>query len=227
MKELKHLAIIMDGNRRWAKKKLLPGTMGHKEGAENYKRIARVVIERQIPYFTVWALSTENVKKRSTEELNYLFSLIEELPKHIQELFEKNARLNIIGDLSVIPEKTRTILEESATQTKTNTGTVLTIAINYGGRDELIRATKTLIRSGKNIGEINESMINQTLDTADLPDVDLIIRSGGQQRLSGFMPWQSVYAELYFTDICWPDFSEKELDKAIERYREQDRRFGK
>ncbi len=222
MKPLHHLAIIMDGNRRWAKERLLPGTMGHKEGAENYKRIARAVLERNIPFFTVWALSTENLKNRSEEELSYLFRLIEEIPKHLQELFDKNGRLNIIGNLTPLPENTRAILEESTQKTQNNTGTVLTLAINYGGRDEIVRAVNTLTSP-----HTNEEQVSQALDTHDLPDVDLIIRTGGQKRLSGFMPWQSVYAELYFTDVYWPDFSEEELDKALEWYQEQERRFGK
>lgn len=219
--KLQHLAIIMDGNRRWATERGLPKFLGHTEGAKTLRTIAKAVRERHIPHLTLYALSTENVRERSEEELKHLYSLFEQLVDYIGDFLENDARLKIIGDLTPLPEKTQKKLLEVAEQTKNNSAMTLTLAINYGGRDEIVRAAR------KQSGEITEASINAQLDTAGMPDVDLVIRTGGHHRLSNFLLWQSAYAELYFTETKWPAFSVEELDKALAWFQEQQRNRGK
>jgi len=233
---IKHLAIIMDGNRRWATKKGLPKLLGHTEGAKVLKKIAEAVRERGIPYFTVWALSTENLKNRGETELKHLFALFNQLTDYLDDFFKNDTRCNLIGDLSQLPEDTQERLRAMVEKTKNNKSMVLTLAINYGGRDEILRAIRKYVAEKKSIpplvgeGEggvkITEKTFQKYLDTATIPDPDLIIRTGGHQRLSGWMPWQTTYSELYFTPVYWPAFTEEDLDKAIEWFNEQERNQG-
>ncbi len=224
---IKHIAIIMDGNRRWATAHNLPKIMGHSEGAKNLNKIIAAVKKQNIPFLTVWALSTDNLKERSQEELDHLFSLFEKLADELKSLNEENIRINTIGDLSKLPASTQTKLEEIKNLTKNNTSLTVNLAINYGGRDELKRAFQKMIKSGLTDIEITEEKISEFIDTAGMPDADLMIRTGGDQRFSGFMTWQGIYAELYFTQTTWPAFNEEELDKAIVWFYEQQRNRGK
>ncbi len=224
---IKHLAIMMDGNRRWATERGLPKLMGHSEGTKTLKKIIRAVKERQIPYLTVWALSTENLKNRSQEELNHLFFLFEKVADEFAELNKENIRINTIGDLSKLPEKTQGKLNEIKELTKSNTGLTVNLAINYGGRDDLIRAVKKIVAAKYEVQDIDEQIISDHLDTAQQPDIDLMIRTGGHQRFSGYLIWQSIYAELYFTSVTWPAFTDEELDKSIDWFKLQQRNRGK
>jgi undecaprenyl diphosphate synthase len=219
--KIKHLAIIMDGNRRWATARGLPKLFGHTEGAKTLKKIATAVKKRDIPYLTVWALSTENLKNRSEKELKHLFKLFGKLTDYLDDFFKNDAKLNLIGDIEALPNKTQEKLNQVLEKTKDNKSITLTLAINYGGRDEILRAAK------KSKGNLTGEKFSNNLDTYNLPDPDLIIRTGGHKRLSGFLPWQSVYAELYFTDTFWPAFNEEELDKAINWYQAQQQNRGK
>lgn len=223
---IKHLAIIMDGNRRWATERGLPKMMGHSEGAKNLRRIAKAASDRGMTHVTLWALSTENIKNRSKEELAHLFSLIEKIPDYLEDFAKNNGRLNTIGDLSILPESTRRALEKTKEKTAAHTGMVLNLAVNYGGRDEILRAIQKATASGVPIYTLDETSFAEYLDTAGMPDPDLIIRTGGHHRLSGYLPWQSTYSELYFTPIHWPAFDEAELDKAIAWFETQQRNLG-
>lgn len=218
----RHIAIIMDGNRRWAAERGKPKMLGHTEGAKNIKRIIQTAKSAGIPYLTLWALSTENLQ-RSADELKHLFSLFERLADYIPDLLESDVRVRIIGNLSLLPAGTAEKLREVEEKTKANASITVSFAIAYGGRDEIIRAINTMGVSAP----ITESEFPEYLDTADLPDPDLIIRTGGRHRLSGFLPWQSVYSELYFTDTYWPVFDEAEFQKSIAWFKEQQRNIGK
>jgi len=219
---LNHIAFIMDGNRRWATQNGLPKLLGHTQGVKTLRTIAKAVQKEKIPYMTVWALSTENLQNRSQEELTHLFSLIETLPDYLKDFLSDNVRCTTIGNLSLLPEKTQQILQEMQEKTKHHTDMTLTLAINYGGRDEILRAIKKLT----NDTEVTQKSFCDLLDTHNLPDPDLIIRTGGHQRLSGFMPWQTTYSELYFTPTYWPAFTKTELQKALQWYSEQERNKG-
>jgi undecaprenyl diphosphate synthase len=219
---MNHIAFIMDGNRRWAKEHHLPSLMGHTEGAKTMKKIVKAVKDRGIPFMTVYALSTENLK-RAQDELGHLFSLIGKLAMQYDDLVAENIRLRIIGNLSLLPPELEVSLRETEEKTKTHTSLTLTLAIAYGGRDELIRAIQKIEQPSDITAETFEAL----LDTVGIPDVDMIVRTGGHQRLSNFLLWQSAYAELYFTDTYWPGFDEGELDKALTWFTEQQRNYGK
>ena len=225
--ELNHIAIIMDGNRRWATEHNLPKIMGHTEAGKNVKQIVKAAQNRNIKYLTIWALSTENLKERSQEELKHLFSLFEKLADEIDASTKNNLRIGTIGDLSKLPASTQKKLNDIAEKTHHHTGLTLTLAINYGGRDELVRTIKKIIDNNTPVDKITEELIANFLDTANMPDPELFIRTGGDHRLSGFLPWQSTYAEIFFTPTQWPAFSEKDLDAAIEWFRLQKRNHGK
>lgn len=224
---LQHIAIILDGNRRWATEKGLPKVMGHTKGAQNLKKIGLAGLKKNIPYLTVWGLSTENLKNRSPEELAHLFDLFGKLVDYLDDFFKNGVRCNLIGDLSGLPENTRNKLQEVVERTKHNTKMTLTIALNYGGRDEIIRAFKKMTDAKIKLEDISEKTVQSFLDTANMPEVDLVIRTGGDSRLSGWLPWQTTYAELYFTKTYWPAFDEQELDKAIDWFHSQKRNKGK
>ena len=234
----KHVAIIMDGNGRWAKKRMLPRLMGHNAGMLAMKEIVRTASDMGIGYLTVYAFSTENWK-RSFEEVSGIFSLLVKfVASELQELHEKNVRVKVLGDYSVIPEDAKASLDQTLVTTKDNTGMQFNIALNYGGRSELLRAVNTLLNErffdamarGDYIDEITEEEIASKLYTGEengnVPDPDLIIRTSGEERLSNFLLWQSAYSELAFTDTLWPDFAPEEFVEIIKAYGERERRFG-
>ncbi|MCX6780378.1 MAG: polyprenyl diphosphate synthase [Candidatus Magasanikbacteria bacterium] len=226
-KSLQHIAFIMDGNRTWATSKGLPKLVGHNEAAKALKKVITACHDRQIPFATFWALSTDNLKQRSPEELKNLFSLFEQVVDEIQELKDKKIKINILGDLTKLPEQTAKKLSIAQEQTQDNVGLVVNLGINYGGRDEMVRAIQKIISKNYKPEDINEELVEKFLDTAGMPDPELIVRSGGHFRLSGFLSWQGIYSELYFTPVKWPDFTPEELDKAISWYRQQERKHGK
>ena len=231
MKIPTHVGIIMYGNRRWAKEKGMIPSLGHKAGADNLKKVAEACEKFGIKHLTVFAFSTENWK-RSKDEVKYLMDLFLSYAKSFRKrLNEKNYRVRMAGDKSALSEELQqeiTYIEEA---TKNNDGLTINLAINYGGRAEIINATKNIaekVKSGEiSIEEINEDLINRNMQTYDSPDPDLIIRTGGEKRLSGFLIWQSAYSEFYFTKVYWPDFDGEELNKAIIEYSNRKRNFGK
>lgn len=225
-----HVAIILDGNGRWAKKRFMPRNMGHVQGAKTVEKIIEDAHDLGIKYLTVYAFSTENWK-RPQEEVDALMKLLKDYLKNcIKRANKNNMRVRVIGDKSgldpSIQEKIRELEEVSAA----NTGITFTIAINYGSRDEMVRAMRNMLKDCKE-GEIlpeelTEEVFEQYLDTAGMPDPDLMIRTSGEVRLSNYLLWQLAYTEFYFTDVLWPDFNKEELIKAIEYYNGRDRRFG-
>lgn len=226
----KHVAIIMDGNRRWAKSKMLPASMGHKQGAKTLEKIVEHAQKIGLKYLTVYAFSTENWK-RSKEEIDTIMQLLEVyLGRYAKKADTQNIKFNMMGDPAPLSEKLQKRLIECVENTKDNTGITLNFALNYGGRDEIIRATKIIAEDFKNgvisIEDINENLISEKLYTKDQPDPDLVIRTSGEQRLSNFLPWQSTYSEFLFVDKNWPEFEGKDLEEAIIVYLKRHRKFG-
>lgn len=226
-----HVGIIMDGNRRWAKERGLLPQLGHKEGAENLKKIAEACEEFGIKHLTVFAFSTENWK-RSEEEVEYLMNLfIFSIKSFKSRSKEKKYRVRLTGDINRLNEELQKEIREVEELTKNNTGLTINFAINYGGRAEILNATKIIAKEYKegniDLEDINEELFNKYVQTKDSPDPDLIIRTGGEQRLSGFLIWQSAYSEFYFTKVYWPAFDKEELRKAIIEYSNRKRNFGK
>ena len=226
----KHIAIIMDGNRRWAREKGLETKEGHKAGADNLENIAKYCNEIGVKYLTVYAFSTENWK-RSKEEVSALMILL----KSYLKKFSKNAnkegiRIKILGDISVLDDGLRNSINEAVERTKNGTGLTLNIAFNYGGRAELTHAMKKIaqevVDNKIKIDDINEDLISEKLYTENQPDPDLLIRPGGELRISNFLPWQLVYSEFYFTDKFWPDFNNEDLLDAIKTFNKRNRKFG-
>lgn len=221
-----HVAIILDGNGRWAQQKNMPRTFGHKNGAENVVDIAIHAKKRGVKYLTLYAFSTENWK-RPKKEVDYLMKLlIKFVNDKIDQLMEEDCKLNFLGDLSAIPDQTRKAVELALDRTKDNKSLFINIALNYGGRDELVHAFKSIISQGYKAEDIDEKLISENLYTKAIPDPDLLIRPGGELRISNFLIYQIAYSELYFTDKLWPDFSYEDFDKAIEEYSRRNRRFG-
>ena len=226
----KHIAIIMDGNRRWARKKNLPVKLGHKEGAETLKKVVRYANKRGIEYITVYAFSTENWK-REKEEVDSLMALLEYyLDQFTKEADTENIVIKVIGRRKELSENLLKKIDWAIERTKNNTGTVFTIALNYGGRDELVTAIKAIAEDSKNnkleIENINEKLISDYLYTKNMPDPDLMIRTSGEIRTSNFLPWQLVYSEFLFLDKLWPDFTEEDLENAIQVFSKRNRKFG-
>lgn len=226
----KHIAIIMDGNGRWAKQRNLPRSMGHKAGVENIREIVKECSRLGVKYLTLYAFSTENWK-RPAEEVNAIMKLlVEYLKKEIDELHKNEVVLRTIGDIEILPNVCKEELENAYKKTKDNTGLVLNLALNYGGRDEILRGIKLLyedLNMEKIILEdINTEMFCKYLYTKNMPDPDLIIRPSGEQRISNFLLWQCAYSELWYSDINWPDFKKEHLHKAIYDFQNRDRRFG-
>ena len=221
-----HVAIILDGNGRWAQKRNMPRTFGHKNGAENVVDIAIHAKKRGVKYLTLYAFSTENWK-RPKKEVDYLMKLlIKFVNDKIDQLMEEDCKLNFLGDLSAIPDQTRKAVELALDRTKDNKSLFINIALNYGGRDELVHAFKSIVNDGYKAEDIDEKLISEYLYTKHIPDPDLLIRPGGELRISNFLIYQIAYSELYFTDKLWPDFSYEDFDKAIEEYSRRNRRFG-
>ena len=226
----KHVAIILDGNGRWAKAKGMPRTYGHIQGAKTVEDICEVAYNMGIQYLTVYAFSTENWN-RPKEEVEALMKLLRNYMKNcLKRANQNNMCVRVIGEKSRLDEDIRKSIEELENATKDNTGLHFTIAINYGGRDELVRATRKIaerVASGEVTPEaITESMLNDNLDTAGYPDPDLMIRTCDELRISNFLLWQLAYTEFYVTPVPWPDFSKEELEKAVEAYNRRDRRYG-
>ena len=225
-----HIAIIMDGNRRWAKEKNLPSIMGHKEGAQALRKIIRHSGKIGIKYLTVYAFSTENWK-RTKEEVDYLMNLlIDSLNQYLSEALENDVTLNFIGNIKELPEKVQKTIKESEEKTQNNKRLNLQIALNYGSRLEIINAVKEICQEYKankiTINDINENIINQHLYTKNIPDPELLIRTGGEFRISNYLLWQSAYTEFYSTKAMWPDFTPEELDKALNEFSRRQRRYG-
>ena len=225
----RHVGIIMDGNGRWAKKRGLPRNAGHRAGAQNLKTVTDFAQNMGIPYITAYAFSTENWK-RSKEEVDDLMKLLLEYLKDKDELAGKNVKIRIIGDRSMLSDEINREIDVVEEYTSDRTGTVLYLAINYGGRQEIVRAVKSLgqkMKEGTLAPEdVTEDMISKELYTDLAPDADLIIRPSGEKRLSNFLLWQSAYTEFWYADINWPDFTTKDFTQAILDYQNRDRRFG-
>ena len=221
-----HIGIIMDGNGRWAKLRNLPRTKGHREGLDVAKQIVKAASDLGIKFVTLYTFSTENWK-RTQEEVGYLMTLIK---KHLSSEFnfykENKIRIEHIGDITALPMDVQTEIKNAKTDTKDFTGTTVLLAINYGGKDEIIRGIKKLAAQKKDFSSITEQDLSLALDTKNIPDVDLLIRTGGELRLSNFLLWQAAYAELIFTDTLWPDYTKEEFIKNIQTFQHRTRRFG-
>lgn len=229
-----HIGVIMDGNGRWAKKRLQPRIMGHKAGMEALQKVTKAASGLGVKVLTVYAFSTENWS-RPEKEVAFIMNLpVEFYEKYVPDLHANNVKIQMIGEHGRLPRPTFEALKKAEEKTKHNTGLILNFALNYGGRAELVTAVREIAQSVLdakiNPGDIDESLISDHLFTHSLPnglrDPDLIIRTSGELRLSNFLPWQSAYSELYFTDVLWPDFDEAELDLAIAAYNKRQRRFG-
>ena len=227
----KHLAIIMDGNGRWAKQKGFLRTLGHESGTKSVKVTITTCAKIGIECLTLYAFSTENWNRPKLEVDTLMKLLIKSLKKELKTLQDNNIKLNAIGNLEKLPKSAQTELLDVIDKTKDNTRMTLTLALSYGSREEIVNAVRNISDKVKNniisIDSIDDSIINEHLYTRNLPEVDLLIRTSGEHRISNFLLWQIAYAELYFTDILWPDFKEKDLYEAIISYQKRERRFGK
>ncbi|MDE6105138.1 MAG: di-trans,poly-cis-decaprenylcistransferase [Clostridia bacterium] len=219
-----HVGLIMDGNGRWAKKRLMPRSIGHKHGMNRMIGLAEHAKDRGIKYLTVYTLSTENLA-RPQEELDGLFGLFRKyFTENVKKLYSKNSAVKVIGDISVLPEDIIRLLEDGENNSPAGAEFTLIFAINYGGRAEILNAVNRAVEKGE---KLDEKGLASLMYTNGIPDPDLIIRTGGELRLSNFLTYQSAYSELYFTDVYFPDFSDAEFDKALENFAARDRRFGK
>lgn len=230
MKIPEHVAIILDGNGRWAKKRLLPRNVGHAQGSKTVEKICEECDKIGIKYLTVYAFSTENWK-RPQKEVDALMKLLRQyLSDCIKRSTKNNMCVRVLGDISVLDKEFQDKIKELEEVSKDNTGLHFQVALNYGGRDELVRSIRKLCIDVQNETvlpeQITEELFSGYLDSKGIPDPDLLIRTSGEQRLSNFLPWQLAYSEFYFTDVLWPDFNREELIKAIEFYNTRDRRFG-
>ena len=221
----RHIGIIMDGNGRWAEKRMLPRTAGHVQGAKAFKKCTRYCMKLGLECVTYYAFSTENWK-RPKDEVDAIMKLFSQYLDEASEMTEENVRLIFLGDPKPLSEELQRKIEYVTENSANNTGLTCCIAINYGGRDDIVHAVKSIDSEKVPAEEISESLITERLYTAGLPEVDLIIRPSGEQRLSNFLIWQAAYAEYVFMDVLWPDFSEKDLDYAISEYAKRNRRFG-
>ncbi len=225
-----HIAFIMDGNGRWAKKRNMPRTFGHHEGTKTIRRLALEANRLGVKAMTVYAFSTENFK-RDASEVEYIFKLPKEFfDLYLKELIENNVQIRYIGHLEMSPKETQRLIQDAIDRTSKNTGLILTFAFIYGGRDEIVNTTKIIAERYKNgeidLDDITEDYFEKNLMTGDLPPVDLMVRSSGEHRLSNFLPWQLTYAEFVFDNTLWPDFDEELLHKVIAIYQGRERRFG-
>lgn len=229
MEKIRHVAIIMDGNGRWAQKQKKERTYGHYQGVENVRNIAIMANKLDIAVLTLYAFSTENWR-RPIEEVNYLMKLPEVFfNRFLDELMKENIRIKMIGDYNLIPEDTTKVLQAAINKTAHNTGMILNFAMNYGGKQEILAAVNSCIQDMvelNSLQEIDEAQFNSYLDTGDLPDVDLMIRTGKEYRISNFLLWKLAYAELTFTDEPWPEFTPELFKKIIDDFYQRERRFG-
>jgi undecaprenyl diphosphate synthase len=226
-----HLAIIMDGNGRWAQKRLLPRLVGHKKGVDSIRTIVECCVKLNIPYLTLFAFSSENWHRPAKEVAGIISLMADALAIEVQKLHQENIRLNFIGDVSKFPLSLQQSIEVAQQLTMHNTKLIVNLAINYGGRWDLSQAIKkivnTVVNNKLDLENINEAVIKANLSLGNLPDVDLLIRTSGVFRLSNFLLWELAYAELYFTDVLWPDFTLDELQRGLDFYAQQERIFGK
>lgn len=222
-----HIAIIMDGNGRWAVQRGLPRLAGHRAGTENLRRVIKACTRHGIQYLTIYAFSTENWGRPSEEVEGLMHILSEYIDSELDELHRSGVQIRHIGRIERMEKEVRAKVERAIETTRENTRLILNVAWNYGGRDEIIFAVQQLIQEGRTAEEINEDLIAQHLFTAGIPDPDLVIRTSGEMRTSNFLTWQSAYSEWYFTPVLWPDFDEQELQKALEEFSQRDRRFGR
>ena len=225
-----HIAIIMDGNGRWAKQKKMPRNFGHMQGSKRVEDICRAAHELGVKYLTIYAFSTENWS-RPADEVKALMKILRDyLKESVKKASENNMRVRVIGDRERLDEDIRASIEHLEEVSAGNTGLNFQIALNYGGRDEMLRAIRRIAaecRDGQlSVEDIDEKLFASYLDTSDIPEPDFMIRTSGEQRLSNFLLWQTAYSEFYFPEVLWPDFDKKELKKAIEEYTKRDRRFG-
>lgn len=220
-----HIAIIMDGNGRWAKKRRLPRTAGHAAGSKTFKTIARYCNKIGIKYLTVYAFSTENWK-RPKSEVDNIMNILRDYLKDTDSFKDENIKLEFIGDRTPLAEDIKELMLKAEADSKDATGLHLNIALNYGGRDEIVHAVRQIVNEGIRPEDITEETISSHLYTSGQPDPDFIIRPSGEYRLSNYLIWQSAYAEYWFSDILWPDFSPRDLDRAIEDFSRRNRRFG-
>ncbi|WP_196885741.1 isoprenyl transferase [Aureivirga sp. CE67] len=227
----KHVAVIMDGNGRWAKQKSMPRVFGHKNGVKSVRSTIEIAGELGIEALTLYAFSTENWNRPKLEVKTLMSLLVSSLKNEVKNLQKNKVKLQAIGNLELLPEKARKELQEVIELTSNNTGIILTLALSYGAREELTQAIQKISQKIVNkelmVEEITEKVINNHLYTFTLPDVDLLIRTSGEQRISNFLLWQIAYSELYFTDVLWPDFGREDFLKAILNYQNRERRFGK
>lgn len=227
----KHVAIIMDGNGRWAKDKGLPREFGHQNGVNSVKSIVQEAYKSGIEYLTLYAFSIENWDRPSDEISSLMSLLVSTLRDEFDEIFDKDIKLNAVGEINSLPKEVVSELEFIINKTKNNQKMNLTLALSYGGKQEIFNAVKKIADKVKNnlieLNNFDDSIINSHLYTKNLPDVDLLIRTSGEQRISNFLLWQIAYAELYFTDVYWPDFSKDDFNLALENYKSRERRFGK
>ena len=224
---LKHIAIIMDGNRRWAKEKHLPSAMGHQKGVDSLRSTMRLFDRFGIKYLTVYAFSTENWNRKK-EEVEFLMGLLAKtLLNELDDMHKENVRIRFLGDLTKLSKNLVDIVKNAENKRKDNRGVNLNIAFNYGSRDEITNALKAIVQEGLKSEDITEDTISNHLYTKDIPDPDLLIRTGGEKRISNYLLWQLAYSEIYVTDAYWPEFDENELSKAIVEFEHRNRRFGK
>ena len=225
-----HVAVIMDGNGRWAQKRGLPRTIGHRAGVKAVKRVVQAASRINIGYLTLYTFSSENWKRPKGEVSAIMKLLYDTTKQEMRELVKNNVRLITTGKIEELPHSRRQILEKAIQATSKNTGLTLNLALNYSGREEIIEAVRTLSRLVKENGlqpnQINEQLFSQHLYTKSLPDPDLLIRTSGEMRLSNFLLWQTSYTELYITEVLWPDFNEEDFFRAIQDYQSRERRFG-
>ena len=222
-----HVAIIMDGNGRWAKQHSLPRLEGHRAGTENIRLVSEIFAEYKIKYLTLFAFSTENWNRPSSEVRGLLKILSDRLDPEIKRLHEKNIRVRHLGRLNALPPQLQQKIKRAMELTKNNTRGTLSMAFDYGGRAEIVDAARRLLSDRISVEDVDEDSFKEYLYAPDIPDPDSIIRTGGETRLSNFLLWQAAYSELYFTDVLWPDFDRAEIDKALATYMSRQRRFGR
>lgn len=224
---IKHIAIIMDGNRRWAREHNLPTPAGHKKGVDSLREITRACDDLGIKYLTVYAFSTENWNRKQ-EEVDFLMDLVAiTLKNELAEMHKEGVKISFIGDLSRLNDKLQKVINNSIEKTKYNKGVNLQIALNYGARDEITNAVKQIVNLGYTPEEITPQLISENLYTSDIPDPDLLIRTGGEKRISNYLLWQIAYSEVIVVDEYWPEFNKNSLEKCIEEYSMRQRRYGK
>lgn len=226
MKQPKHIAFIMDGNRRWARKNKFKTIIGHNKGVDRVEELVEYASEKGIEFVTFWAFSTENWN-RSKAEVEDLMNVFRNLlnGKMIDRMMKNGIRVTTIGDVDAFPKDITKRLKEIVEESEANKKITVVFALNYGGRDEILRAVNSLLK--QKIKNVNDEEFSKFLFTKDMPDPDLIVRTGGETRLSGYLPWQSTYSELFFVDTLWPDFTSREFQEVLEDYSQRDRRFGK